>query len=239
MTEILFMSVLLVCLGAIFIKFFNKLNPFLILIGLVLFLPMFEFLSTENSIIYTLAFACGVFSKFLKKGKLGLNLVEDVKMSIQLSRARAREREGRAFYQSQSYRQEMEEEKRRMSEEWERIKKAWDDLIKEKEEFEQQKRQHQQKGGSSQQQAKTDQFSTKQTRYFKEFERFDLDDFKNNDPYQVLGVSKEATKQEIKKAFNKLVLKFHPDKHYNEVLDKIKEANKIFILISWAKDKLY
>jgi hypothetical protein len=37
-----------------------------------------------------------------------------------------------------------------------------------------------------QEQAKTD-FKTRQSRYSKEFKRFDLDNFASNDPYEVLG----------------------------------------------------
>jgi molecular chaperone DnaJ len=34
-----------------------------------------------------------------------------------------------------------------------------------------------------------------------------------NDPYQILGISRDATKARIKKAYRRLVMKWHPDKN--------------------------
>ncbi|WEV72352.1 DnaJ C-terminal domain-containing protein [Bifidobacterium sp. ESL0790] len=54
----------------------------------------------------------------------------------------------------------------------------------------------------------------------------------NKDFYKVLGVSKDATEQEITKAYRKLARKYHPD------LNKTKEAEEKFKDISEAYDVL-
>src|SRR6478735_5085587 len=53
------------------------------------------------------------------------------------------------------------------------------------------------------------------------------------DYYQVLGVNKNATEEEIKKAYRKLARKYHPDLNPND-----KEANKKFQQINEANEVL-
>lgn len=56
------------------------------------------------------------------------------------------------------------------------------------------------------------------------------------DYYNVLGVSKSASKEEIKKAFHKLAHKFHPDKNSGDA-DKFKEASEAYSVLSDDKKR--
>ena len=59
-----------------------------------------------------------------------------------------------------------------------------------------------------------------------------------NDYYKILGVSRTAGEDEIKKAYKKMALKYHPEK--NEDLsaeDRFKEASEACVVLSDKKTR--
>ena len=62
------------------------------------------------------------------------------------------------------------------------------------------------------------------------------------DYYEVLGVAKTATADEIKKAYRKLAIQYHPDKNpgNKEAEEKFKEATEAYeVLIDDKKRSVY
>src|ERR1035437_3668803 len=60
----------------------------------------------------------------------------------------------------------------------------------------------------------------------------------NNDYYQILGVTKSASADEIKKAYRKLALQFHPDKNKTKEADlKFKKVTKAYEVLSDSQKK--
>lgn len=55
----------------------------------------------------------------------------------------------------------------------------------------------------------------------------------NKNPYEVLGVARDATDSDIKKAYHKLVMKYHPDKNPGDksAEEKFKEVNNAFDIL--------
>ncbi|MGN1482017.1 J domain-containing protein [Porcipelethomonas sp.] len=57
-----------------------------------------------------------------------------------------------------------------------------------------------------------------------------------NDPYKVLGVSSQASDEEIKAAYRKLSMQYHPDHHSDSIMEEI--ANEKMAEINAAYDEI-
>ena len=59
------------------------------------------------------------------------------------------------------------------------------------------------------------------------------------DYYEVLGVEKNATEQDIKKAYRKLAMKYHPDRNKDnkEAEEKFKEVSEAYEVLSDSDKK--
>lgn len=68
--------------------------------------------------------------------------------------------------------------------------------------------------------------------------KLELKKSKRKDYYKILEVSKDANDDELKKAYKKAALKWHPDKHQNDDEDGKAHADRMFKDIGEAYEVL-
>ncbi len=67
----------------------------------------------------------------------------------------------------------------------------------------------------------------------------------SRDPYKVLGITKEATDDEVKKAYRKMAMKYHPDRvagmseeMQRNAAEQMKEINRAYEIIKETRPGL-
>ncbi len=62
---------------------------------------------------------------------------------------------------------------------------------------------------------------------------------KKSDYYKILGIERDASKEDIKRAFRKLARQYHPDVNPNnpEALEKFKEINEEYSILNDKKNR--
>ncbi len=231
------------------IAFSNNFNTISLLTSIACFTGFYSYFFEQFYYLYRdfFNFIIRTMKHILKIGSNTSRFLVDVKTGVHSGKKKLQQ-EREDFENEKLW---FEEEKRQQQAEWEKIYKEWEKLIKEREEFERRggqgtydekgEKQHYSQDKSYQENKtksqNTNQANNKQKstlKYFPEWEKFDINEYKNNDPYEVLGVRRGMNQDEIKKVYRKLTAKFHPDKFQSEPLDKMKEAEAIFKLIGWA-----
>ncbi len=59
------------------------------------------------------------------------------------------------------------------------------------------------------------------------------------DAYRTLGISPQATDEEVRQAYRRMALKYHPDKAASQGEEARRRAEKIFQQIGEAKDRIF
>lgn len=245
MMDFLLTSLLSFGLGVLVGRLFWKLNPFLMLLGIVLGGSMFATILNMNpaySVVMIAGIAYGLHIMRLRHGGVSAQASSDgspfkkafdffqfwyLKRQAEEFR-RSQTKEQRAYDDFQEYRDHVNREKaeterqaeeraRQARQESERARKQQESAKRQKAKFEQEKREYEQQ----KKQAET------------ESQAMD-----SRTPYEILGVNVNSTKDEIKKAYRKLSQRYHPDKNSQMSEQYRKESADEFIKIKNAYEAL-
>ena len=240
LTELIFTAAFLFGVGLFTGKFFKKLNPFLMPIGLVFGGVVLVVILQENSITYSVAFTLGFLTNFKNVAHLLRLPFDSLGIRAQLHRARAQaRREGEEIRedlhnQRRAYEDDLHREKDNIEEELHRkkadaedyvrqkaeeLRRERDELRRQQEEFEREKGRTGTSGPQGSQKSSTRKPD-------------------NRSAEEVLGVQPGASKAEVTKAYKNLRSRYHPDKYAHMSEQFRNEAAEEFKAIQNAYERL-
>ncbi len=211
-TELIFISALYLAIGMIFGKCFKKLNPFIMLLGLIVFAPVIQLLTEFDSWFYTAAFAFGVLSNFGNPFRWVQESLDDLSMTLQLKRARQKAEENyqefdeELRHRTEDFQQQRNRAEAQIRQAAENLKQREEALKRQQEQFyreqSQSRSQSSSNNSSGQSSSNSDHESTSST----------FDPTKFADACEILGVKPDSSFSECKKAYRRLMSVYHPDK---------------------------
>lgn len=196
-TAVIVFSAISLGLGYLCGKCFKGLNPFLIVIGgLVFGIPSAQFLIESNSIWLTAAFIVGYLYNYGNPFRKMYEIVDEARIGWMYRRKSARSQADNwndFSRQKENFEDEMNRQKKAAEED---LRRQAEELHREKERF----RHEQEKANNSKSSSKDDFFDV------------NLNPKNFVDACKILGVDQNASKQEFKEAYRHLSNRFHPDK---------------------------
>lgn len=240
-TAFLFIFIFCICLGNVTGKLFKKMNPFLVMFGLILVAGFLPVIHEQNNVLYFVAFGLGFIENFFSVFGVVRDGFYHIRYRFELNSAAHKVQDNldrqRAEYEEELKQQKREAEddlrrqrqnaedhlRREHEEAEERIRRAKEDLKRQREEAERQKQSKGQQSSSRSQSSgasANEEFSMPRT-----FAQ----------ACEVLGVSQNATLAECKKAKRTLAAMYHPDKFESFTGKRRRQAEIEFqkIMCAW------
>jgi len=215
MTELIFSAIFFMIFGYIFGMLFKRFNPFLMVIGFVLLIPLAPIFIEFDNDFYTVCLIIGGLLNFKQPVSSTVNYVKGLFNSLTLGRqnmgyshnfdSQKQKAEDELYRQKSEIEEELRQQRARAEQDINRQRREAEESIKrEKEEFQKNKR------SSSSNHSNTS----------------NLNPSVFADACEILWMHQDKTLQEYKKAYKKLMTVYHPDNLYGLSETRKEQANQ-------------
>jgi len=234
MSEILIQTIAFLIAGFVVGKFYINLNPWHMIIGLILLLPAMQYLSQVDSHYYTGCFVFGGILNFKRPVSYVIERLKDLiemgafkRILLQQTANLIDDREAveaELLKQKHEIEQELKERKRQAEQAEESARREAENLRREREKSNNQSGKQSNNSGQS---SSSNQNTSSDKRH--------LNPRIFSDACEVLGMSQGKTKPEYKKAYMKLMSMYHSDKLAGlpEELRKQEEEKAKLVNVAW------
>lgn len=248
-------NILMLAVGVLVGRLFYKLNPFFMLFGIILGGGMFSF-SLETNIVYSISmligFGYGIFMMMNRNREASVHTDGSLwSRAIDFLQANHMAREAKRFREFEAeqntafdwyfkFRNHSDKAKRQAEQKaQEEAERASANERKYHQEQQQREKQEQEAEQARQQfEQEKQKFEEETKRKYQQQKSKEAPKPDTRSSHEILGVSEMATASEIKKAYKKLSMKYHPDRHAHMSEAFRKEAEREFTKIKHAYETL-